>query len=329
MRILRRVLTLGAAGWVGLMMAAVIAAQAPLAASCGEQVRQALQAANAACEGVERNQICYGNLAGSVVPRNLSLDLEWDAVGDRLNLNDIAGLTLSPMESETEQWGVAVMAVQASLPDTLPDENVTILLFGNVIIEDAAADPSAANPMQAFYLKNGTDSDAVECAEAPTNGIVIQTPKGLGLIELTINGVNVSLGSTALFTLPTSGTGGNMRVTLLEGLSIVESGGKKQVIVPGSQTEIALDEDGQAVGEPSDLVAYDAEQFIFYDEALQGFGVELPVLDENFEAYLAAISERDWNEFDFDDDFALESEPETISDDVGDNGQNPESTVEP
>src|SRR5690606_20836366 len=33
-------------------------------------------------------------------------------------------------------WGVALMQIQANLPDTLPGQNVTFLLFGDVTIEE-------------------------------------------------------------------------------------------------------------------------------------------------------------------------------------------------
>ena len=69
------------------------------------------------------------------------------------------------------------MQLQANLPDTLPGQNVTFLLFGNVEIENAVVGDSEATPeagdgdfaplttMQAFYF---TSSVGDLIFEAPT-----------------------------------------------------------------------------------------------------------------------------------------------------------------
>lgn len=289
MRLVRWGITFGLTGWLTLVTVLAIGAQ-PIAQSCGEMVRMALESAGEICATVERNQICYGNLSGSLVPRNLSADLEWNTAGDTVNLADIASVTLSPMLPEAQQWGVAVMQVQASLPDVQAGQNVTMLLFGDVTVGDQATDP-AAKPMQAFYFKPGLGQ--TECAEAPANGIMIQTPTGVGLVELTINGVNVSLGSTAILTSPPTETGSKMRITLLEGRGLIEANGVKRIIVPGSMRDLTFDDEGELVGEPSELMVYEADDFVFFDQVLDDFDVDLPELDENFEAYLESISTLD------------------------------------
>jgi len=366
-RFIRRGLGLGVTAWFGLMMAVVIAAQPPGLDNCGQMVRLALQTAGDVCAETGRNQVCYGNVLGAVTPQEPAAALEWDSIGDRVDLTSISALDLSPLNDSANEWGVAVMQVQASLPDTQPGQNVTMLLFGDVEIQDAVVDqarvesktlaatnirlsPSTEgvvigslpantplivtgravnatgetwlrvkyedyrtrtgwmfadlvgvdlallpevlpdslvyNPMQAFYFKTGIGS--TQCAEVPTDGVMVQTPKGMGLINLNVNGVNVSLGSTAFLTTThpsedSPETPQTLQVTLFEGQGVIESQGVTRILVPGSQTEIELGEDGQAASIPSRPEPYNAEDFVFYGEQLEDQGVELPDPADEYE----------------------------------------------
>ncbi len=49
-----------------------------------------------------------------------------------------------------------MLRIQANLPDTMPGQNVTILLFGDVSIYNAdSEDDETYGPMQAFYFRAG------------------------------------------------------------------------------------------------------------------------------------------------------------------------------
>jgi hypothetical protein len=159
------------------------------------------------------------------------------------------------MDEDAGTWGVAVLQVQANLPDTVPGQNVTMLLFGDVEITDASTD-AEVNPMQAFYFRSGV-GDA-PCAEAPDSGILIQTPEGAGTIELTVNEVNVTLGSTAYLQAEPEDV---FTVSVLEGEGTVAAEGETQPIPAGTQVEIPIDEDLAADGVPSEAEPYDPEAF--------------------------------------------------------------------
>ncbi|MCU0463468.1 MAG: SH3 domain-containing protein [Anaerolineae bacterium] len=356
MKSIRRWFGLLAVVWAGLTVGIGLTAQPPVSETCGEMVRLALQTAGDACQATGRNQVCYGHVSGALIPRSEAQSVAWEQVGDTASLTAIEGFTLSPLDETTDQWGVAVMQVQASLPDTLPGQNVTMVLFGDVTIEDAVddqaridgqtlaaanvrlspsttgvvvgsipadspviitgqtlnragetwlrikyedyrtrtgwvladlvqvdlaalpsveADSLVYNPMQAFYLRTGLG--APQCGEVPTDGVMVQTPEGAGLINLNVNGASISLGSTAFLTNQTTSDGtGALAVTLLEGQGIVESQGVTRVLVPGSQTTITLDETNQASSIPSRPAAYDPAEFSAYQAHLTERGVELP-----------------------------------------------------
>jgi hypothetical protein len=181
------------------------------------------------------------------------------------------------------------MQVQANLPDTLPGQNVTMIVFGDVEVGEAApADQPDASPMQAFYMTTGLG--ATECAEAPTDGVLIQTPKGVGLVNFTVNGMSMSFGSTAYLTSsPDEDNATRLNVTLLEGRGVVGTGDNRVILVPGSRSNRVLDEEGVPLTEWSELEIFEREKFIGLTEALEtlDFDFDLPEFDdEAFEDYL-------------------------------------------
>lgn len=175
-------LLIGSLLLVGAGVSSVAAQQ-----GCPVFVQQAVQAISTSCDTTQRNQACYGNGAIGVAPQpNVRLE-PFDRVGDLLALNAIQSLTLSPLNAATQEWGLSLLKVQATLPDTLPGQNVTMIVSGDVSLENAGEN------MEAFYFTSGIGD--IECQSAP-DGIMIQTPAGAGQIELTVNEIRVSVGST-------------------------------------------------------------------------------------------------------------------------------------
>jgi uncharacterized protein YraI len=296
--------------------------------TCPTIVQTALANVDELCSDTARNEACYGSLTLTAEAQPDAVDFAFDAPGDIANVADIQSLTLSPMDESTGEWGVSLMRLQANLPDTLPGQNVTVLLFGDVEIKpvqsppeisvtvgaensvnvrsgpstndsvvgalaagttaaangrnaagdwlrvripdgglgwvfaelvsgDAStldvvsADDSAFTPMQAFYFQSGI-GDA-PCAEAPDSGILIQTPKGLGQIALTVNEVNISLGSTAYLQAQ---PGDVMTISVLEGQATVSAFDVTQTVPAGSQATVPLDENLAASGPPTETQPY-------------------------------------------------------------------------
>jgi hypothetical protein len=123
-----------------LITSAVVLAQED---SCPAIVDTALKAADTSCNTTARNQVCYGNikLTAEAQPDVTSLTL--DKPGDMAAMKDVKTIALSPLDAPSKQWGVALMRLQANLPDTLPGQNVTFLMFGDVQVQNAI-DPNAA-----------------------------------------------------------------------------------------------------------------------------------------------------------------------------------------
>ncbi len=111
--------------------------------TCPGLVQQAIQAVGNNCGGLDRNSACYGFSdvnATFTVPQPVSY---FSAPSDRAGLVDLQDLNTSPMNQTLDSWGIALLSVQANLPDTLPGQSVVFMLLGDTQIENAVASDQA------------------------------------------------------------------------------------------------------------------------------------------------------------------------------------------
>lgn len=303
-------------------------------ATCGPFVQQAMSAVEQDCARTGRNQACYGYVSMNATPRAGITDFKFAQEGDLARVGDLETLRLSALDPAANTWGIALMKIQANLPDALPGQNVTFLLFGDVELRNgvgtSASGPavqitaknginvrslpstsgevigslgggeaavangrnadgswlridipdsgsqgwvyaslltpsgdtsglpvvdtleaSPFKPMQAFYFQTGIAQ--TNCAEAPADGILIQTPQGAGKINLRANDVDIELGSTAYFQARPSS---QMVVSVVEGEGRVSANGKTVVVPAGAQVFVPVNSDLMASGAPSDPQPY-------------------------------------------------------------------------
>jgi hypothetical protein len=108
--------------------------------------------------------------------------------------------------------------------------------------------------MQAFRLRTGLSGTT--CADVPADGLLVQTPHGVGRISLNINGADVSLGSTVFFE---AHPGEVMTISTLEGSAEVTSADETQTALPGEQVTVPMTLALRPAGAPSGPTAYDGE----------------------------------------------------------------------
>lgn len=206
--------------------------------SCPAIVQTALDAADALCADTGRNQACYGHVALTAVAQPTAADFTFEQVGDVTDVSKIQSLRLNPMDVAANTWGVVLMRLQANLPDSLPGQNVTFLMFGDVEITNVIAEDSEDNftPMQAFLLSTGIED--AQCAEAPASGVLVQTPEGVSEVAFNVNGVDVSMGSTVLFRAQAEG---NMVISTLEGSAFVDSADEVIPVLAGTRLNVPID----------------------------------------------------------------------------------------
>jgi hypothetical protein len=271
-----------------------VASTVALQNDCPALVQTALEELGQNCQSLERNNACYGYNKLAATFNEAQPDDFFTQVSDRTPLNVLDTLTTTPLDAEAGTWGVALMKVQANVPNSLPGQAVTFILLGdaeirndvspadaftpadpvdvtiigNVNIRSGAsalsnvvgsvgdgtvlpADGLSANgnwyrvlfngapawvsaelvnapeaaqqlpniqgdvrtPMQAFYLTTGFSQ--TNCNDAP-DALVVQGPDAVK-VDLTVNGADITIGSTVVFRSLESSYG-----DLLNDLTLVE-----------------------------------------------------------------------------------------------------------
>lgn len=227
---------------------------------CPAFITEALRSVESVCGATERNQACYGNLLLTAALTGDAPQTRFEKVGDIVDVARIQSMRLSAFDREAQQWGVALMKLQANIPDTVPGQSVSFLLFGDVEIVDASRAAAARlrsvpvyGPMQAFYFKSGFRDRP--CQQAPASGILVRSPKNIE-ITLNINSVDVRLGSTAFLQ-----TGEDaLRFNVLEGGAELTFDAETRFVPAGSFSSVPLDEEtGLASGAPEDAQPYELD----------------------------------------------------------------------
>lgn len=120
-----------------LMLSISVIGSSAQANTCATLVAQALGAVDTNCGGLGRNTVCYGHNRVDATFFNTVDENTFSAPADRTDLLQVSSLQTAPLDTENNQWGVAVMNVQANVPNTLPGQAVTFLLLGSTRLENA------------------------------------------------------------------------------------------------------------------------------------------------------------------------------------------------
>ncbi len=190
--------------------------------SCPALVETALAVAGEACAGLERNTACYGHSLVEATFSEGSDDLVFSAPSDRVGLADLNSLTTAPLDGEANTWGIALLHLQANLPETLPGQAVTLLLMGDATLHNDTPAEAEGSPMRAFTFSGGLSQPA--CAEAP-NSLVIHSPAGEE-VSLVVNDMALTLGSTVVLSSAETQTAPVLVLTLLQGHAQATVGGE-------------------------------------------------------------------------------------------------------
>jgi hypothetical protein len=233
--------------------------------TCEQLVTVAVATVGTSCDALGRNQACYGN-------RNIEAEFrpeiqaDFDGNGDLVDIAALARLRTTPFNAADLSWGIALMKAQANLPDALPGQNVTFLLFGDATLDNPTPD------MRAVTLSTQLGED-VNCEETPPSALVIQAPQG-SQVSLNINGADVIIGSTAWITTVDDNT--RMHIATIDGIVVVSAFDIIRVVTPGSRIGMGLDENLQANEPPSELRPFDFEAISRSPLALLDEAVTIP-----------------------------------------------------
>lgn len=206
----------------GLLSVSLAVAQAT---DCPAFVEQAMDTVGATCGSLGRNEVCYGSTS---IDAQFAADVPFDIPGDRAGVLDLQRLTTAPLLPDQNVWGVAVLSLQANLPDSLPGQNATFVVFGDTELTPDT-EPGYDAPLQAFTLT--TTLSGLDCNDVADSGVLVQAPENT-TVNFMINGVEVSVGSSALLQIDA----GDLVVDTVEGFVQVTSGGATEVVGEGLTT---------------------------------------------------------------------------------------------
>lgn len=152
----KRLSTLLSSGILLLLSVAIISAQA----NCSALLSDALEAVEENCSTTGRNEACYGYDQVEASFLTQIDDSQFAQPRDVVGVADIASIRTAPLNTSAGTWGVAIMNLQANLPNTLPGQTVTFVLMGDVEVENAVAPEDAFNPSDGIEVIVNIDSGA-------------------------------------------------------------------------------------------------------------------------------------------------------------------------
>lgn len=207
--------------------------------SCQAILTRAMDTLKDVCSDLGRNKACYGH--DTVRAELRSTDVRFSTLGDIVPIQMIKKITTSALDLQRGTWGLSLLKLQANLPDTLPGQNVTFLVYGDMSIDNLSGN------MQSFYFTSGLGD--LKCSETPDSGILIKSPNHTQ-VTFTANGVQITMASTVLLR---AAKGRAMDVQLIEGHASVRTKSGASALTTGQQVSISLGGSSglEAQGKPS------------------------------------------------------------------------------
>ncbi len=117
-----------------LLVFALLSADAQEAV-CNEIVAGALLDLSEHCADLERNSLCYGHAHVDASFAGDSASTDFDAPGARAPLAQLKSLGTSALDVERGHWGLAIMNLQANLPQSRPGAGLIMLLAGDATLD--------------------------------------------------------------------------------------------------------------------------------------------------------------------------------------------------
>ncbi len=122
-------------------------AQTTDTSGCPEFVQKAMADLDQNCGGLDRNSACYGfNRVNATFAQTVADTGEFSKPADRSGLADLDSIATAPLDVSQQYWGIAVLNVQANIPDTVPGQAVTFILLGDVQVGNAVSPDNAFQP---------------------------------------------------------------------------------------------------------------------------------------------------------------------------------------
>ncbi len=143
---------------------------------CPALVQEALDQLGQNCNALDRNSACYGYNRVDATFTEAVEDTFFSQPADRSALTQLQTVETAPLDLSEEFWGIAVLNVQANIPNTLPGQAVTFILLGDVAVDNAvapedalqAADPISVTTLVGANIRSGASRNANVIGSVPT-----------------------------------------------------------------------------------------------------------------------------------------------------------------
>src|SRR5262249_20378877 len=129
--------------FVGLTLLLSLSITLAQEAACPALVQQALSSLSEYCDALDRNSACYGFNRLDTTFTQVEPDGYFSHPADRAGLVDLQSIHSAPLNTDTQEWGLAVLNVQANLPSALPGQAVVMILIGDVSVENEVSSDQA------------------------------------------------------------------------------------------------------------------------------------------------------------------------------------------
>jgi uncharacterized protein YgiM (DUF1202 family) len=116
--------------------------------TCTALVESALLSLDKSCEETGRNEVCYGNTSLAAEFWDASENLVFSNPSDIIPAISVRNLSAAPLSVDERIWGLGLLRLQANIPGTIPGQNLTFLMMGNVEIENAVAPDEVRQPVE-------------------------------------------------------------------------------------------------------------------------------------------------------------------------------------
>lgn len=126
--------------------------------TCPTLVDRALAEADANCDGLGRNSACYGfNRVSALFVDDVSGDF-FSFPSDQAALERFETITTTALDVNRDQWGLALLNVQANVPDTLPGQGVVFVLMGDSDLQNEVPQDTAFEPVDGVEVATLADA---------------------------------------------------------------------------------------------------------------------------------------------------------------------------
>jgi SH3 domain-containing protein len=149
--------------------------------SCPALVQQALEDLGNNCGDLSRNSACYGFNRVSALFNQDVTDAFFSKPADVSDLKIMQSLETAPLDTLLNQWGVAVLSVQANIPNTLPGQAARFVLLGDVSLKnDVPADEASKATAEPITVTTAFAANIRSAASSRAN-VIASVPAGTSL----------------------------------------------------------------------------------------------------------------------------------------------------